>query len=156
DLRRLLLSGAKIRTLLLDPNNAELVKASARFRTLSPERLRKRIESTLDELRDLRDTTNGDLSIRISSFLPPFAVSLIDSGAADGMVVVQLYGYQPTGQATAFLVFRPEDGFWYSHFCSEAERMWTDSVSWSISEKSSSPGGAGFHEDGSHGTAGSE
>jgi hypothetical protein len=53
DLRSMLLSGGRIRVLVLNPDNDELVQAASRRQSLTPDGMRRRIQNTLDELAEL-------------------------------------------------------------------------------------------------------
>ncbi len=81
-LRRMLESGGRLRVMVLDPTNDELVRAASLHRpaAIMPERPRRRIEATLDELEGLRDSTRGQLDIRVAPFVPQMNITAIDAG----------------------------------------------------------------------------
>jgi Domain of unknown function (DUF5919) len=135
DMRRMLTRGGQIRALLLDPTNEALIRTvSARNSVgLTPDRLKARINATLDELISLRDRTGGQLEIRVASSPPAMGMNVIDPYAPNGALVVQHKGYKPIGESAPIMRFKREDGFWFSHFLDEAERIWEDGNSWPLS-----------------------
>ena len=132
DMRRVLLRGGRIRTLLLDPSNDELLAEaiSKHGTSLSQQRLETRILGTLDELTSLRDSTGGRLEIRIASFALTAGINAIDAASPDGLLVVQHYEHKPPDEAAPIICLSGKDGFWFSHFLAEAERMWGDGTRW--------------------------
>jgi hypothetical protein len=132
DMRHALERGARIRVLLLDPSNDELLtQTTAKHQAaLSPQRLRSRILGTLDELISLRDTTNGELEIRVASFAPTAGINAIDSKTQNGLLVIQHYEHRPAQEAAPIIRILGKDGFWFHHFLAEAERMWEDGTPW--------------------------
>lgn len=135
DMRGVLLRGGRIRVLLLDPSNDELLaQAASKHRaSLSPERLRARILGTLDELASLRDGTGGQLEIRVASFALTAGINAVDAESSDGILVVQHYEHRPPEEAAPIICLKRADGFWFSHFAAEAERMWEDGTLWPLS-----------------------
>src|SRR5262249_9548337 len=81
-LRHMLRSGGKIRVLLIDPTDDALIHAVSEHSQhgITADRLKRRIEATLDELAVLQDATHGDLEIRVASFSPHMGINLIDVG----------------------------------------------------------------------------
>lgn len=132
DLRRVLLRGGRIRVLLLDPSNEELLtQVARRYRpSFSRQHLKARISGVLDELASLRDGTSGSLEIRVAPFAPAAAFTVIDAGTARGYLVVQHYEHKPAEEAAPIISLERKDGFWFSHFLAEAERMWADATLW--------------------------
>ncbi len=135
DMRRVLLRSGRIRVLLLDPSNDELLaQAASKHRaSLSPERLRARILGTLDEVASLRDGTGGQLEIRVASFALTAGINAVDAESPDGILVVQHYEHKPPEEAAPIICLKRTDGFWFSHFAAEAERMWEDGTPWPLS-----------------------
>jgi Domain of unknown function (DUF5919) len=125
ELRQMLGSGGKIRVLVLDPTSDVLVRAASEHRphAITAERLKRRIEATLDELTDLRNTTDGDLEIRVAPFIPQMGINAIDVADPDGLIVLQHYEHKPVGESAPIFSLRPADGFWYEHFTAEAQRL---------------------------------
>jgi hypothetical protein len=120
--------------LLLDPTNSALVRAASEDRPhgTPTDRLKRRIEATLDELGNLRDTTGGELEIRVARFIPQMGINAIDVGSSDGLIVLQHYEHKPIGESAPIFSLSPADGFWYEHFAAEAERLWVDGTPWPL------------------------
>lgn len=135
DMRHVLLRGGRIRVLLLDPSNDELLAQAATKHQarLSPERLRARILGTLDELASLRDGTGGQLEIRVASFALTAGINAVDAESPDGALVVQHYEHRPQQEAAPIICLKRTDGLWFSRFATEAERMWEDGAPWPLS-----------------------
>lgn len=133
-LRQILRSGGKIRVLVVDPTDEGLIRAASEHRHhgITAERLKRRVEATLDELTALRDITGGEVEIRVAPFIPHMGMNVIDVGTPDGLVVLQHYEHRPTGESAPIFSLRPEDGFWYEHFAAEAERQWQDATPWPL------------------------
>jgi hypothetical protein len=135
DMRQMLRSGGKIRILLVDPTNDELVAAVAMQgpHDINPSHTRRRIQGTLDELTDLQNSAGGDLEIRVASFIPSMGLNVIDADTADGLIVAQHYEHQPAAEAAPIFCLKPADGMWYEHFAAEALRLWADGTPWPLS-----------------------
>ncbi len=133
-LRRVLGSGGKIRVLLVDPADDALVRATSEHRPhgITADRLKRRIEATLDELAALRDAIGGDLEIRVAPFIPQMGINAVDVGSPDGLIVLQHYQHRPVGESAPIFTLRPADGFWYEHFAAAAERPWADGIPWPL------------------------
>jgi Domain of unknown function (DUF5919) len=134
ELRLLLRAGGKIRVLLLDPTNDELVRAASdqRPQGITPDRLRRRIQGTLDELTDLKAGSGGDLEIRVASFIPPMGINAIDPDSDNGVIVLQHYEHRPDGEAAPIFCLTPADRLWYARFAAEAKRIWEDGTPWPL------------------------
>jgi hypothetical protein len=133
-LRQMLRSGGRIRVLLIDPADEPLVRAASEHRQhgITAGRLRRRIEATLDELVMLREATDGDLQIRVTTFVPQMGISVMDAEDPDGLIVLQHYEHRPAGESAPIFSLRAADGFWYEHFAAEAERLWDDGTPWPL------------------------
>jgi hypothetical protein len=134
ELRLLLQSGGKIRVLLLDPTNDELIRAASEQRPhgITADRLRRRIQGTLDELTDLQASTGGDLEIRAASFIPPMGINAIDLDSGNGMIVLQHYEHKPEAEAAPIFCLKSADRIWYDHFAAEAKRIWDAGTPWPL------------------------
>ncbi|WP_051712061.1 hypothetical protein [Spirillospora albida] len=137
DLRRMLEAGGKARILLLDPTDERLVREAARNRASDggPERLRGRIEASLEDLIHLRDSTGGDLEVRVSPFVPVIGFNGIDLESRDGGVLVQHYEHRSEQEAAPILWLERRDGPWFDHFTAEARRMWEDGLPWPLDRR---------------------
>ncbi len=133
-LRQMLRSGGRIRVLLLDPTDEGLVRAAFTNRPhgITADRLRRRIEATLDELADLRDGTGGELEIRVARFIPPMGMNAVDVEGPNGLIILQHYEHRPVREPAPIFAVTPRDGLWYEHFRAEAERLWDDGTPWPL------------------------
>jgi hypothetical protein len=134
DMRRMLTRGGRIRVLLLDPTDDVSIRAAGTRNSvrLTPDRLKARINATLDELVSLRDRTGGQLEIRVGAFPAAMGMNVIDPYAPNGILVIQHKEYKPLGESAPIMHFKRGDGFWYSHFLDEAERIWEDGNPWPL------------------------
>jgi hypothetical protein len=132
DLRRLLLNGAKVRVLLLDPTDeTSLRHAAARAGSnADPTRLAARINGSIEEITFLRDETHGDVEIRVLRNMPAMSVNAIDTQSPSGTICVQHYEFRAPAEALPIIQLEGRDGFWYQHFVLEAERMWEGGSPW--------------------------
>ncbi|WP_218011222.1 hypothetical protein [Herbidospora mongoliensis] len=132
DLRRMLAAGARVRVLVVDPGDEVMVASSARHSgaDVDPALLAGRIRSVLAELAHLRETTGGDLQIRVAGFVPSIGVNAIDTATPGGLICVQHFEHRPEIESGPILTLRPHDGLWYQRFAAEAERMWNDGTPW--------------------------
>ena len=135
DMRQTLLHGGRIRVLLLDPTDDSLLEqaVSRHGANLSAQRLRSRIQSTLDELTSLQASTSGNLEIRVAAFVPSMGVNAINCEGPQGILVVQHYQHKPPAEAAPIICLEAKDGSWYGRFLAEAERMWQDGRPWPLS-----------------------
>jgi hypothetical protein len=133
-LRQMLRSGGKIRVLLVDPTDDALISAASKHSEhgITADRFRRRVEGTLEELAVLQDATNGDLEIRVASFIPHMGINAIDVENPDGLIVLQHYEHRSVGESAPIFSLKPADGFWYEHFAAEAERLWQDGTPWPL------------------------
>jgi Domain of unknown function (DUF5919) len=131
-LRTILNSGGSIRVLLLDPENAELIRAASRYRShgATPDALKKRIKGSLEEFKALSAGTRGSIEIRVTSFIPQMSVNAIDIGRRNALIVIQHYEYRPADEPAPIFLLEPADSPWFEHFTHEAERMWADGIAW--------------------------
>ena len=94
----------------------------------APGDVRHRINATLRELTSVRADGPGQLQVRVLGVVPHMSVNMIDPDSDRGLLVVQEYEYQAAGEPGPIWTLTPEDGRWYDHFRSEAERIWRDAT----------------------------
>jgi hypothetical protein len=118
----------------MDPTDDALIRAASEHsqHDITADRFRRRVEGTLEELAVLQDATNGDLEIRVASFIPHMGINAIDVGNPNGLIVLQHYEHSPVGESAPIFSLKPADGFWYEHFAAEAERLWQDGTPWPL------------------------
>ncbi|MFC5267901.1 hypothetical protein ACFPJ1_37795 [Kribbella qitaiheensis] len=130
DFYRALTRGARLRVLLLDPTDEELVRQGALVRP--PGRtalLSQRIKTTLDELDELRTSTGGDLEIRVAQFVPPLGVNLLRS-VRSASITIQHAEHHPAGEPGPIMHFDESAGGWFSFYERQAERLWNAGTPW--------------------------
>jgi hypothetical protein len=121
--------GARIRVLVLDPSDESLLSQAARLRP--PGRaslLAQRIRTTLDELAELKQSTNGNLEVRVAQFVPSTGVNLL-RGIRPALMTIQHTEFAPEGEPGPILQFTEADG-WFSFYEQQAERMWAAGSPW--------------------------
>lgn len=130
DLYRALTRGAKLRVLLLDPNDKDLVRQGALVRP--PGRaalLAQRIRSTLDELVELQASTGGDLEIRVAQFVPPLGVNLL-RGVKSASITIQHTEHHPVGEPGPIMHFEESASGWFRFYERQADRLWAAGTPW--------------------------
>lgn len=135
DMAAILTAGGRIRVLVLDPTDESLLGAAdgRNIASIGPNRLRSRIEATLDDLTSLRERVGGRLEIRVSSIVPSAGFNCLDTATRRGIVYLQHYEYRPAGEAAPIFTLEPQDGGWYQHFVDEAARLWDAGTEWPLS-----------------------
>ncbi|WP_432891703.1 hypothetical protein ACQPYH_15310 [Kribbella sp. CA-245084] len=127
---RSLVRGARLRVLLIDPTDERIVAEAAKHR--SPGRsalLAQRVRGTLDELVELKQSTGGNLEIRVAQFVPAIGVNLL-RGSGSATLAVQHAEFKPSGEPGPILHLSPADGPWFTRYEQQAERMWTTGTPW--------------------------
>ncbi|WP_433021516.1 hypothetical protein [Kribbella sp. CA-294648] len=131
DFYRALLRGATIRVLLVDPTDEALIRQASLLRPAGRAALlAQRISSTLDELTELKDSTNGKLEIRVAQFIPPIGVNLLRGRAHPASITIQHPELRPATEPGPILHFEEQDGGWFTFYAEEAERLWTTATPW--------------------------
>ena len=132
DLLSILSHGGTIRVLLLDPENEQLVWAASQYRAygMTPDGLKKRIQGSLDELKDMSENNGGTLEVRVTKFIPHMSINAIDVDRKSGFIVVQHYEYMPVTESAPIFFLKPSDTVWFNRFAAEAQRMWEAGIPW--------------------------
>ncbi|GAB2568053.1 hypothetical protein GCM10027269_23640 [Kribbella endophytica] len=130
DFYRALVRGARLRVLVVDPTDEALVEQAAMMRPVGRAALlAQRIRTTLDELTELKASTQGNLEIRVAQFIPPIGVNVIrDRGAAS--VTVQQPELRPASEPGPIMHFAEADGGWFAFYAQQAERLWEAGTAW--------------------------
>ncbi|WP_319463579.1 hypothetical protein [Micromonospora sp. RTP1Z1] len=120
-------AGCVIRLLLVDPESPAIAVAAERYYAhRSPERTRERVRHALGLLGELRQTTGGDIAVRLTRH--PLALGLIavdpteETRSPNSAVFGEYYTYQAPGEPK--FTIRANDGPWCDHFVEEAEALW--------------------------------
>jgi hypothetical protein len=120
-LKKMLLAGDRIRFLLVDPDSAAVATAADRYYAeRSPDNVRDRVVHSLRLLTELKSSTGGDLSVRLTSH--SLAVSVI---ATDMTLFVEYFPFQNPG--TLKFVLQPGDAG-HDRFLGEAEALWRNAT----------------------------
>ncbi|GAA1582802.1 hypothetical protein GCM10009789_40670 [Kribbella sancticallisti] len=131
DLYRALMRGARIRVLVVDPTDDRLVEQASMLRPAGRTALlARRIRTTLDELVELKGSTNGNLEIRVARFVPPIGVSLL-RGVRPASITVQHPELRPASEPGPILHFEESDS-WFAFYAQEAERLWEAGTAWPL------------------------
>lgn len=115
--------GQTVRFLLVDPATpAADVVAQRYYVERSGDTARERIRGSLRLLAELKKSTGGDLSVRLTSHPLPTGVIAADSAGANAVLYAEYYTYQAPGEPK--FVLQPADGFSYRSLLGEAEALW--------------------------------
>jgi hypothetical protein len=121
-------SGCRIRVVLVDPSSNAIGAAAERYYAeRSADTMRERVRHTLRLLAELKHSTAGDLSVRLTSRL--LSMGLIsadgspDARSGSSALFIEYYSYQARREPK--FVLQPADGQWFDHFEQEAEALWT-------------------------------
>ncbi|GAA0959136.1 hypothetical protein GCM10009554_72370 [Kribbella koreensis] len=132
DFHNALTRGASLRVLLVDPTDEGLVGQAALLRPAGPAALMaQRIRSTLEELVELKASTNGRLEIRVAQFIPPIGVNLLRH-ARSASITVQFPELRPVSGPGPVLHLEQADGGWFSFYEQQAERLWAAGTPWPL------------------------
>lgn len=116
-LRKKLAAGDRLRFLLVDPDGPAVELAAERYYAeRSPDSVRDRVRHSLRLLAELKSSTGGDLSVRVTS--SPLPVIVVVTEAA---LFAEYFPYQHPG--TPKFVLRPGDAG-HDRFLGEAEKLW--------------------------------
>jgi hypothetical protein len=130
--------GAGIRLLIIDPEHPALSVAANRFhKHQDPQRVRREIEHTLDNLESLVATTGskGSFQVRLLPFVPPYGIWLIDANTPQAEIWVELYTFRDEPEPS-FQLFPSRDGVWFAFFQQQFETMWNASKDWNPNQAS--------------------
>ncbi|MFB6720357.1 hypothetical protein ACFCV3_09370 [Kribbella sp. NPDC056345] len=132
DFHRALVRGARLRVLVVDPTDDVLVGQAAMHRPAGRAALlSQRIMTTIEELEELKASTQGNLEIRVAPFVPPIGVNLIRSRDA-ASVTVQQPELRPASEPGPIMHFAESDGGWFSFYAQQAERLWEAGATWPL------------------------
>lgn len=120
-------NGCRIRMLLIDPSSDAIDVASERYYAeRSPDSARERVRHTLRLLAELKRATDGDLSVRLTSYPLAMGVICVDGGldrrSSASALFAEYYTYQALGEPK--FVLQPGESPWFSNLYQEAEALW--------------------------------
>jgi hypothetical protein len=124
-------NGCRIRLLLMEPTSDAIVVAAERYYAdRSPDSIRERVRHTLRLLAEVKRSTGGDLSVRLTSH--PLAMGTIavdgspDIRSEASALFVEYYTYQAPGEPK--FVLQPADSQWFENLYQEAEALWNNAT----------------------------
>jgi hypothetical protein len=130
--------GCGIRILLIEPSSDAIVAAADRYYAeRSPDSTRNRIRHTLRLLGELKRSTNGNLSVRLTAH--PLALGVIAVDATPDVrsdasaLFAEYYTYQAPGEPK--FVLQPADGRWFENLYQEAEALWAGADDYNLASR---------------------
>jgi len=134
-LEHALARGCRIRFLLGDPDSAASAVAAERyFAERSVSTIKERILQSLRLLKELKEATAGELSVRLCAY--PLAMGVIardcvaGSRAPESAIFLEYYSFRAAGEPK--MVLQQSDGVWFKHFIDEAEALWESGVNYDL------------------------
>ena len=138
-LESLLANGCRIRLVLADPASEAATAAADRYYAeRSPDTVRERIRQTLRLLTELKRSTGGDISVRLTTH--PVASGLIAVNTTPAArsdtsaLFIEHYSYRARDEPK--FVLQPSDGRWFDHFLMEAEALWANAAEYALNDNS--------------------
>jgi hypothetical protein len=123
----LLQSGCRIRVVLLDPSSDVIVAAADRYHVgIPPDMVRERVRHSLRLLTELKRSTGGTISVRLTTHLLAMGIVAVDAGSDASALFIEYYTYQARGEPK--FVLTPRDGEWFAHFREEAEALYASAA----------------------------
>ncbi|MEU8243821.1 hypothetical protein AB0C07_36675 [Actinoplanes missouriensis] len=120
---RLLRAGCRLRFLLIDPDADAMAIAAERYYVhRDANAARERVRYALKLLSELRRSTGGDLTVRLTHYPLSMGLIVVDPTGSGGVVLAEFYQYQ-AGAEPCF-VLRESDDPWFGYFVDEAEAIW--------------------------------
>lgn len=145
-LERKLQAGAAVRFLLIDPESPAINVAADRYYVeRSGVHARERVLHTLRHLIQLKRSTQGSLSVRLTSH--PVAIGIVATDChpdAEGWipaVFAEYYTYQAPGEPK--FVLQPGDSLGYDLLVKEAEALWDGGKVFDLEANEHGPGESG-------------
>lgn len=129
--------GAEIRLVIIDPEHPALSVAANRFhKHQDPQRVKREIEHTLDNLESLMERTGskGSFQVRLLPYIPPYGIQLIDANSSQAEIWVELYTFRDEPEPSFHLI-PSRDGAWFAFFQQQFETMWNASRDWKPSPR---------------------
>jgi hypothetical protein len=124
-----LAAGGRVRVLVLDPDIHDRLEQTWPVERHFLPGGRRRIENTLAELADIQASAPpGSLEVRIAPFWLGAGFNVLDPATPRGFIVFQYYEFGGSGEPAPIIALSADDGRWYQHFLSQAERMWAAGV----------------------------
>jgi hypothetical protein len=131
-IERLLRGTGKVRVVLPDPSDANLMAMVASTQTAkeAPDQVAASIRNSLRSLDSLATSVGRSIDLRVTPVLPRHGYNGIDTDAVDGLVMVHYYEFEPPSESGPIVLLRPADGGWYLRYKQQAERIIESSTPW--------------------------
>jgi hypothetical protein len=124
-------NGDSIRIILVNPENVVYQFTAYRhYRHISPESEYAEIMSSLESLCKNKETTSGNLNVRVIDYPLDHGGIFVDSNVLDGALFLWPYGFKT--HLKPKVVLYPIDKQWYSFFREEAESTWNNAKPWNF------------------------
>lgn len=132
EIERCLRNGGRVRFLLVDPASEAMEVACDRYYAMrGAEHTRQRVAHSIGLIRQLRDSTGGDISVRLTSYALGVGAIAID-GPAGAIMYLEYFIYRAPGEPK--FVLEPHDGDAYQQFRGEAEIVWDNATPVALAE----------------------
>lgn len=128
-IKRILGQNGRVRILLPDPNNQNLVEMIAATRPgTTAEQIRGKIQHSLDDLHYMHSNA-GSLEVRVIAFPPNVGINAMDLESTNDShrsIMVQMYEFAPSEDSERAPIFllTTRDKVWFDHFAELSERLW--------------------------------
>jgi len=134
-LKQRLRDGARIRLVIVNPDNDAVVKALTPLLETSRNGFIADVRSSMGLVKRIAEAAPGNeqLQLRYIEYVPTLSFAMIDGGLPTGQIVVELVPYQvgPTSRPH-FLLTAKDTPVWYSFFHDICERIWQDATPFSL------------------------
>jgi hypothetical protein len=134
-LQECLSNGGQVRLITVAPDHPAMEIATARFHKHQDlEFIQNDAKQALRNFKSLRDSV-GDkanrLQVRLSPFIPSYAIWLIDADSPDAEIHIGIYPFRERYHPSFGLV-RNQDKEWFDYFQTQFEKMWEASEPWDM------------------------
>jgi hypothetical protein len=139
-LEGLLRRGCQIRFMLVDPDSAAAAAAASRYYAeRSIGRVAERVRQTTRLLSELRRSTEGAISLRLTQQPLAMGVIAVDSPPREltdaSALFAEIYAYHTSTEPK--FVLQPADTRWYGHFLAETEELWANATEFPLTSPDS-------------------
>lgn len=139
DLRDFIRKGGKLRILIMENTDENLKTASNRSEEDDKLYYKKKIESTLHNIRYLNAQTTSDnggkLEVGFLAYPPSIGIQIFEKGGNDRTCTIEMYSHHiGWGEPPNFTLERKNDEKWYDYFVKQYEAMWEKSKRLNLEE----------------------
>jgi len=125
-LQECLSNGGQVRLIVVAPDHPAMEIATARFHKHQDLKfIQNDARQALHNFKSLRDSVRDKdrLQVRLSPFVPPYAIWLIDADSAEAEIHIGIYPFRERYHPSFGLV-RSQDKEWFDYFQTQFEKMW--------------------------------